>query len=174
MILFGALFAIFEKPGRGGTVFSSHYFWRGVVFTTLFNIAVFDAIIAFPDWMWMYFLENSTNTCSELIYIFVFLYYLPYTLGFYLGYDFRSRSVVLWFLLLVVMLLAEAWLIYTLFDRYSVVGTRAQYLSGTAVSLFSKDNPIGPVMNACVAAMVLYFMFVVYQYRKGGRKSLSL
>lgn len=174
MILFGALFAIFEKPARMGTVFSSAYFWRGVVFSTLFNLAVFQAIVAYPDWMWMYFLEYSANTCGELVYIFLFLYYLPYTLGFYLGYDLKCRSLGLWVLLLLAMLGAEAWLIHTLFDRYAFIGSRQEYLAGNAISIFSKKNPLGPIMNGSMAAMALYYLFVVYTYRRQKRKSLSL
>lgn len=174
MVLFGALFAIFEKSGRSGTVFSSAYFWRGVVFTTLFNVAVFHAIINFPDWMWMYFTEDSANTWGELLYIFIFLYYLPYALGFYLGYDLKCRSIVLWFILLFAMLGTEAWLIHLLFDRYAYIGTRAEYLAGDAIYMFSNKNPLGPVMNASVAAMVLYYVFVIYQHRQSGRKTLSL
>lgn len=174
MILFGALFAIFEKPLRAGTVFSSAYFWRGVVFVTLFNVAVFQAIINYPDWMWMYFLDHSVNTCGELVYIFLFLYYLPYTLGFYLGHDLKCRSVLLWILLLLTMVATEAWLVYTLFDRYAFVGTLQEYLTGSAISIFSRNNPLGPVMNSSVAAMVLYYIFVVYNHRRHSRKSLSL
>lgn len=174
LILFGALFAIFEKSGRGGIVFSSAYYWRGVMFTTLFNVAVFYATINFPDWMWMYFVEDSANTWGELIYIFIFMYYLPYTLGFYLGYDFKNRSILLFIVLLLVMLGTEAWLIHSLYDRYAYIGTLEEYLAGDAVYMFSSKNPLGPIMNSSVAAMVLYYIFVIYQHRQSGRKTLSL
>lgn len=166
MILFGALFAIFSRNDRQGTVFSNGYFWHGVVFTTIFNVPVFYAAFKFPDWMWMYFLENSYNTPSELAFIFLFLYYLPYTLGFYLGRDLKRFSIPLWFLFLLSQIGAEVWLIGRLFARYSVIGTREEFFSGKAVSLFGPDNPIALVMNSAVAVMIAYFLLVVFFYRR--------
>lgn len=173
MILFGALFSIFEFPHLKRSIFSSRFFWHGVIFTSIFNLAVVYAILYYPDWMWMYFLEDSTNSTSELIYIFLFLYYLPYTLGFYLGYDFKNVSKALWGLLIFSLIATEAWLIIKLFDRYSVVGTREEYLSGTAISLFSPQNPLGPVLNGSVVAMIVYFIFVYIQYKRT-RKTIQL
>lgn len=167
MLLFGTLFSFFERRDLHGTVFSSRYFWHGVVFTTLFNLGVFYAIATVPDWMWMYFLDDAHNTFGELVYIFIFLYYLPYALGFYLGFDIKNRSTAGWWALILFFIGAEAWLIDKLFDRYSVVGTRQEFFSQTAASLFSPSNPIAPVMNGSVAAMVAYFFFVVFLYRRG-------
>lgn len=166
MILFGAIFAIFSKNDRQGTVFSDGYFWHGVVFTTIFNVPVVYAICQYPDWMWMYFLENSHNTKLELIYIFIFLYYLPYTLGFYLGRDLKRFSIPFWFLFILSQIGAEVWLIGRLFDRYSVIGTREEFLKGQAAALFGPDNPIAFVMNSSVAAMGVYFLVVVIFYRR--------
>ncbi|MBF0105513.1 MAG: hypothetical protein HQM16_09330 [Deltaproteobacteria bacterium] len=174
MILFGALFSLFtDHKNRPVFFLRDPYFWHGVVFTSLFNAAVIYAIINFPDWMWMYFLEDSSNTLPELIYLFIFMYYLPYTLGFYLGRDLKQRSVPTCFALILAMALAEVWLVLHLFDRYAVIGTRAQFLSGTAVSLLGPDNPIGMVMNTCVGLMVLYFIVVVILFKKNKKKTLS-
>jgi hypothetical protein len=166
MILFGALFAVFSKNDRQGAVFSDGYFWHGIVFTTIFNVPVVYAVFKYPDWMWMYFLENSHNTPLELIYIFLFLYYLPYVLGFTLGRDLKHFSVPLWFLFLLSQIGTEVWLIGRLFARYSVIGTREEFLSGQAVALFGPDNPIALVMNSSVAVMIAYFLLVVFFYRR--------
>lgn len=169
MILFGALFSLFSDPGRRCSVFSEGYFWHGVLFSSLFNVAVLYAAIHYPDWMWGYFLTDSANTTGELVYLFVFLYYLPYALGYYLGRDLKRFSWVLTVGLCLVMAAVEGWLIYHLFDRYSVIGTRGDFLAGKAVSLFSPDNPIGPVMNGAVVLMIIYFLILAFSYRKKRR-----
>ena len=110
----------------------------------------------------MYFVENARNTPLEIAYIFLFLYYLPYAFGFYLGNDAIRFSKITWGLILLFLAATEAYLIQHLFNRYSVIGTRAEFLSGTAISLFSPANPIGLVMNGSVAAMVVYFLGVLF------------
>jgi hypothetical protein len=166
MLLFGALFSLFVPRDFHKPVFTNTYFWHGVIFASIFNAGVAYAIATYPDWMWMYFLEDSRNSPFELIYLFVFLYYLPYTLGFYLGLDLKRRSRASWVAFAVFLLVSEAWLIARLFNRYTAVGTRAEFLNGTAKSLLSPDNPLGPALNGSVALMILYFGFVFYRYRK--------
>lgn len=170
MLLFGSLFALFSDPKNAGTVFSEGAFWHGVVFTTIFNGAVMYAISYYPDWMWMYFTEGVKNTWPELVYIFVFLYYLPYVLGYYMGRDVKKFSAVGVWGLMGLLAAAEVWIIFHLFDRYAVVGTRADFINGTALSLFGRNNPLGIVMNGAVAAMVLYFIFVLYLYKHRRKK----
>lgn len=166
MILFGALFAIFASNDRAKPFYNECAFWHGLVFTSIFNVAVVYAIIKFPDWMWMYFLDNSTNSLAELAYLFVFLYYLPYLLGFYLGKEMLGHSKSHWVFVLVAMIASEAWIVWHLFERYSVIGTLEQFQSGTAISLFAPENPIGLVMNGSVGVMVVYFLFVCYWHRR--------
>lgn len=173
MILFGLLFAFFENPLREGTIFSSRWFWHGLLFTTIFNGAVLYAAIFFPDWMWMYFTEESRNSASELICIFTFLYYLPFLGGFYLGLDLKKLSSFIWFLAVLVCVVTEVWLILHLFDRYSVVGTREQYYQGTAISLFDPKQAMAPVMNGSLAVMALHFIWAVYTSKKSGKRKVS-
>ncbi|MCP5465002.1 MAG: hypothetical protein H7A33_08270 [Deltaproteobacteria bacterium] len=171
MILFGALFALFSRQNSVRSVFSDKAFWHGVVFTTLFNVAVVYAIVFYPDWMWMYFLEDGRNSWDEIIVIFILLYYLPYCLGYYLGRDLKRLSPVFPVLLLISMALAELYLVVKLFDRYAVIGSTFEYKAGTAISLFAPENPIGPVMNGAVAAMVIYFFAFWYWNRKQSKKN---
>jgi len=131
------------------------------------------AILKFPDWMWMYYLEDPTNTPLELVYIFIFLYYVPYILGFYLGHVLIIKSKLWWTVCAVFLLAWEAWIVIHLFDRYSVVGTREQYLNGTAISIFSPDNPVGFAMNASVGLMVVYFLLVWWFYRRSKKQYLD-
>lgn len=170
MILFGVLFSGFVRFPRRGSVFADKYFWHGIVFSTLFNGAVLYAIVKAPDWMWMYYLADSQNTIPELIYIFIFLYYLPYALGFYLGVEFKQQSWLLWGMSLVFFAAAEGWLIFKLFDRYSVVGTNEEFANHTAISLFSPENPLGTVLNGSVVLMVVYFLFVIVLHRRSRKK----
>lgn len=174
MILFGALFAVFERNDRKHGVLSSAYFWHGLVFTTVFNVAVVYAILFYPDWMWMYFLPDSQNSLSELVYIFVFLYYLPYALGFYLGFDCKKKGIGLWLLWMAFLAGAEVWIVTRLFDRYALVGTNQDFINKTGVSLFSPDNPIGPIMNGALVVMALYLLFVLFLRRRQKRRPLEI
>lgn len=141
--------------------------------TTIFNVAVVYAAIVFPDWMWMYFVDQGRNSFVEICFLLIFLYYLPFCLGFYLGLDLRRISGFFWFLMMVFCVVSEIWLIVHLFDRYSVVGTTEQYYQGTAVSLFNPHHALAPVMNASVALMVLHFIWVLYKFKQGGRRKVS-
>ena len=173
MLLFGALFALFtSKEVPGGSIFSSRYFWHGLVFTTLFNAVVFYSALKFPDWMWMYFLENSRMGGVTLAYLFLFLYYIPYAAGFYLGRDAVRRGFFFWLVLALLFVVAEIWLVWKLFDRYSVIGTRTEYLEGKGISLFSPENPIGLYMNGTVGLMIIYYLWVAWHYRRSQKKSL--
>lgn len=174
MMLFGCLFSVFETVEPRRSIFASTYFWHGLVFTSLFNVAVVYAILYFPDWMWMYFLTDSRNSPAELLYIFAFLYYLPYTLGFYLGMDLRRIGNIFWLFFLILLAGSEAWIIFHLFDRYAVVGTTQEFLAGQAISLFSPQNPIGTVMNGSVALMALYFVLVLVLNRRRKRSGLTV
>lgn len=111
----------------------------------------------------MYFLEAPKLGALDLIYIFFFLYYVPYLAGFYWGRALQKRSVVF---LIIFLVAAEGWIVWKLFDRYSVVGTRAQFLDGTAISLFSPQNPIGPAMNITVAVMAFYYLAFWWKSRQ--------
>ncbi len=166
MILFGVLFSFFANPKRQASVLTDPFLWHCFVFTTIFNAAVLYAIKHYPDWMWMYFLEDSKNTVPELIYLFVFLYYFPVIFGYFLGRDIRRVSLLFWFVLILLLIAAEVWIVMHLFGRYSVVGTQVDYLFGNGVPLFGAESPLSTVMNASVGGMVVYFFFVVYLYRK--------
>ncbi len=173
MMLFGFLFTRFKEASGDSSVFKSRYFWHSLIFATLFNVAVVYAIIKYPDWMWMYYVENSHNTLPELIFIFIFLYYAPVVLGFYIGHDLAKRGLVSWLLGLVFLIASEAWIISHLFDRYSHIGTNAEFQNGTALSLFSPQNPIGPVMNGSVGLMVVYYLLVLWCYRKKSKNYID-
>lgn len=165
MLLFGALFAILTRRGGGSfSVFSDAAFWKGIVFASIFNAAVLYAAIVYPDWMWMYFLEEPRLGFWPLLYLFLFLYYLPYILGFYLGKVVFARGIAVWIIFCLFCLGWEGWLIVTLFDRYAVVGTREEFLSGTALSLFSPSNRMGMILNGSVAVMVLFYLVCVWQH----------
>lgn len=114
----------------------------------------------------MYFLETGRNTPLELSYLFVFLYYLPYVFGFVFIMELKKLSKLYSALFLVFCLLAEVWIVMHLFDRYSQVGTYAQFHQGQALSLFEPKHSLSTVMNAAVGIMILDFIFVVVLYRR--------
>ena len=86
--------------------------------------------------------------------------------GYFLGRDIRRVSLLFWFVLILLLIAAEVWIVMHLFGRYSVVGTQVDYLFGNGVPLFGAESPLSTVMNASVGGMVVYFFFVVYLYRK--------
>lgn len=166
MLLFGCVFALFSRKPVGRFVFADAYFWHGFIFISIFNIVVFVSALHFPHWMWMYFLDKSQHSVLELIYIFLFLYYFPYALGYYFGRDLKRLSLVWGFLFILFMAVTEGWLIWQLFDRYSVIGTLQEFQAGQAVSLFGPQNPLKNLMNGCLGLMIFYFMIVVFYYRQ--------
>lgn len=168
LILFGVLFAPFaNKDARDSSIFSMPSFWHGLLFSTLFNVAVFYAVLRYPDWMSMYFTAQSrTYSAIELIYIFLFFYYVPYFFGFYLGDVVLAKGRGLWIALILLLAVSEVWIVAHLFDRYSVIGTNQDYINKTGISLFSPQNPIGPAMNGSVGLMILYYLGLLWAYRK--------
>jgi len=166
LTLFGLIFSYFENPLRDRTIFSSRWFWHGLFFSSVFNAAAVYSALHFPDWMWMYFTNESQNSKTELIYIFAFLYYVPFVCGFYLGLDLRKIASVFWFVLILLCVLSEVWIVAHLFDRYSVLGTREQYYQSTAVSLFATDHALQPVMTGSLVVMGIYFLLVFFSYRR--------
>ncbi len=167
LMLFGVLFSLFpDKKNGQGSVFASCYLWHALLFSSVFNAAVFYAYLKFPDWMWMYFLSAPRNTPLELVYIFLFFYYFPCILGFYLGRVALSYGKMAWFLFALFLVASEAWIVFHLFDRYSVIGTREQYLNHTAISLFDPQNPIGLVTNISVGLMLVYYLVLLWKVRK--------
>lgn len=171
MMLFGFLFTHFkEASGHSSTlntsIYRSRYFWHSLVFASLFNVAVVYAIIKYPDWMWMYYVQDSHNTLSELLFIFIFLYYAPVILGFYIGRDLARKGFGTWLLGLMFIIVSEVWIVAHLFDRYSRIGTNAEFFNGTAISLFSPQNPMGPIMNGSVGLMIVYYLVLLWKNRK--------
>lgn len=122
----------------------------------------------------MYYLKDSRLEWPELVYIFVFLYYLPYALGYYLGFDLKNKSWVLWFLWILGLLFAEGWLVFKFYDRYVQVGTYDQFLANTGANFLSFKNPLALIFNGCFGAMVLYYFYVFSLFRRTQRKTLSL
>lgn len=166
VILFGVIFSFFENPSTKTTLCKSKAFWHGLVLTSLFNAAALYAVFVAPDWMWMYFTDTPTLSVPALIYIFIFLYYCPYIFGFWLGkelnyYHFSAKIIVP--LLLVV---TEGLLIWQLFPRYAVVGTRHQFLTQTAPSLFVNEHPVYLVMNVSLIFMVISFIISFWLLKK--------
>ena len=122
----------------------------------------------------MYFLEEPNQSWQVLTYLLVFFYYFPYILGFFLGYELKNKSRFLWGCFVFGLLLIEILLIFELLDRYRVIGTREEFLNGTALSFLHPDNTMGLVMNLCTVILILDYVFVFYKYKREARKTLSL
>lgn len=174
VILFGMLFSFFERSERYRNLFASPYFWHGLFFVTIFNAAVLYGAFFYPDWMWMYFLDTPPRSWQVLAYLLCFFYYAPYLLGFFFGYELKNASYFLWWCLVLGLLCTEGWLVVKLFDQYRMIGTREEFLNGTALPFLHPDNTMGLVMNLCAVVLILYYVLVFYKYKRESRKTLSL
>jgi len=167
LAVFGVLFSFFTKKEAGeGSPFRSPYFWHGILFSTIFCGIVFYSYLKFPDWMWMYYVSGIKLSTLELIYLFLFLYYVPYIAGFVLGRSLIRKDLLFGWLLLGFLVVWEIWIVTHLWGRYSVVGTEADYLNGTAIPAFSSTNPLNLQTNIALGMMVFYFLFVWWRHKK--------
>jgi len=119
--------------------------------------------------MWMYFRPHAEPSSLELIYIFVFLYYLPYILGFYLGVVAAQKSMTYYFVMGALLLSSEIWIIYQLFDRYHFVGCMEDWQNGTAPSIF-RPNPLTWALNGSMVLMIAYYAFVWWLFKKESKQ----
>lgn len=148
--------------------------WRGRAFVAgLVTAAVFTAtaVISYfiePDWMWMYFLDP--DEVSWVVPLIPVGFLLLYALAFAAAVSLRQLDRLALWAAGALALLAEIVVVAVTWDRYRLVGTRQEWLTGSAHELFS-TSPSGPVktiglLGPVFAAVFLAALYVVYRSRR--------
>lgn len=163
LAFFGAIFALLER-GKDKWFFREKGFKWGIFFTSIFIISVIISYIIAPDWMWMYFPEESGINILDFIYILIFMYYLPYIAGYAITRYLKDIHFKYAILSAFFFLIWGVYIIVRLFDRYYHVGTREEFLNGSASLLPS--STVGIYFNFIFLPMLfIAFAFSVYFIR---------
>lgn len=160
-LLFG-LFAPAESPWR------SRAFKAGAVTAIVFSATAFVSYGVAPDWMWMYFLAPEEVAWS--VPLLAVGYLVTYLLGFAaaVGLKELGRSYVI--AAAVTSLLGEIVMVALTWDRYRFVGTKQEWLAGTAYSLLG-SSPEGPVkviapLGPVFAVVLIVALFLTLRDRR--------
>lgn len=173
LLLFGGIFARLNTENVRGKadLLTSRWFVRGLFFSTVFVVAALWSYARAPDWMWMYYVDSGSLSALDIVYILVFLYYIPYCLGYILGIWAEHWRKNLSLAVIGAAVLLNVYIIAVTFSRYSVVGSLEEYRAGTAAFLFG-PNPVSLPMNAGAAVMVLMGVYYIFCFVKE-RKTVS-
>ncbi|MDP7034150.1 MAG: hypothetical protein QF752_06615 [Planctomycetota bacterium] len=139
LFLVGVLYALMlvHVEWRSPTLSLAGPFGWGWLFVGGFYALAILCYQRAPAWMTMYFLPDETSWSVWVLgYLGLVLYAVPYALGFVVGVGARRRSP--WVLGIVIFssLGVLFWVGITVLDRYQVVGTREEFLAGTARPLW--------------------------------------
>jgi hypothetical protein len=149
-----------EKP-----FYRTKTFWAGCRLAGLFVALVMASYVFYPDWMWMYFVSTKalgfTLQTAIVAYVFLMLYAIPFIAGYFWGSTFRANKKA-WLASIISNLALEGLLIFALWDRYSAVGTREEFLQGATVSV-SDFHLLGVLLNG---GGILLVIFGVWQWRR--------
>ncbi|MFN2388253.1 MAG: hypothetical protein ABR575_01400 [Actinomycetota bacterium] len=146
---FGAL-----APGEGW--WRSRAFAAGGATAVVFTAVALVSYVLAPDWMWMYFLDPDEVVWA--VPVIVLGYLLFFVLGFAASVSLRSIGIsavaasALGAGVLELAVVAITW------DRYHLIGTRAEWLQGRAHELLTAapEGSAGPI-----GAMGAAFLVVV-------------
>lgn len=134
-LLFGS-FAPTDEP------WGSRAFKIGAGVAVVFTGTAFASYVVAPDWMWMYFV--APDPIAWTLPLIAIGYLVTFGLGFAAAQGIRvlGRGYVAG--ACVAMLIAEVAVVAVTWDRYRAVGTKSEWLAGSAHSLFAAP-PTGPV-----------------------------
>jgi hypothetical protein len=156
-LIIGALFGL-----RAIATFRARPLLMGSIACALAGIGL--PVIAYlkePAWMWMYYVDPAQVPTAMVAYAFVILYVPAFFVGFYVTAHLKETSRGRAWLFFLGTLLFEGALIFFLWDRYSVVGTMAQWQAGKAPRLWESD--LGKSLNflfagAAVLTLILWIL----------------
>lgn len=163
LILIGLLFGYGVKGKPQGSVLLTRAFISGKFVITLFIIIVFYSYLLAPDWMWMYFAPAETIPMWIVIYVLI-MYYFAYAVGFLLQRELAKISSALPVFYVVLMFFAEIGMILSLWDRYSHVGTLAEYQAGTAIPL--AESAVGGLPSILTGILFLAGIGLIFWSRR--------
>ncbi len=162
--LYGSIYALLQKKEEGSLIRESAFRW-GLLFSSIFIVSVIISYFMAPHWMWMYFPENPKIGVLDWIYILLFLYYLPYAGGYFLARELRKKGFIYGAIVALISLLEEIFIVLRLWDRYTHVGTREEFLNGTANLLWKSSVNI--VFNITIPILIVVFIISFIRIRKG-------
>ncbi len=149
-VLFGAL-----SPGERW--WRSRAFIAGLLTAGAFTVVAMVSYGIAPDWMWMYFLDPSRVAWvlpfMPLVYLSVF------ALGFAATISLKALGSPALLVAAAAAVAMEIVLIAITWERYHLVGTRAQWLQGTAHELLSLA-PTGPAKSIALMSPVFFVVLV--------------
>ncbi len=141
-------------------------FWASCRLAGLFVALVMASYVLYPDWMWMYFVSTKalglTQQIAIVSYVFLMLYVIPFVAGYFGGSTFRANKKV-WRAGIILNLALEGMLIFALWNRYSAVGTREEFLQGSTMLSLSDFHLLGVLLNGGGIVLVI---LGVWQWRR--------
>ncbi|MGH7598877.1 MAG: hypothetical protein ACREOI_21185 [bacterium] len=162
MVILGMLYTPLEREPEK-PFYRAKIFWASCRLAGLFVTLVMASYVLYPDWMWMYFVSTKTLgfalQTAIVAYVFLMLYVIPFIAGYFWGSTFHANKKV-WWAGIILNLALEVLLIFALWDRYSAVGTREEFLRGATVSV-SDFHLLGVLLNG---GGILLAIFGVWQW----------
>ncbi|HET7481489.1 MAG TPA: hypothetical protein VFK89_01380 [Actinomycetota bacterium] len=143
----------------------SRAFVAGSIAAVVFSSTAFITYAIAPDWMWMYYADP--NQLSWIVPLLAVAYLACFGLSFIAAIGLRSSGVKSVWPLAAVSLVLEVIVVAATWDRYHHVGTRLEWLRGSAAELFS-TSPEGPVKTLGVLGplfLVTLVVAIVIAYR---------
>ena len=150
----GFVFSAFAPQERW---WRSRAFKAGLVAAAVFTTTALISYVIAPDWMWMYFLDPSdvSWTVPFIAPAYLFVYASSFAAGVALAQGSRSWT----WAAAVASLMLEAAVVAVTWDRYREVGTRAEWLDGTAHQLLTAA-PTGPARTIGLLGPVFVVVLV--------------
>ena len=137
LLFIGFVFGAFAPRARW---FGSRPFVAGAVSAVAFTLVAFISYAIAPDWMWMYFIDPS-DAVWALPAIFVgYLFF--YVLGFAAAIAMSEIGRGLVWGAAALCALLEVVVVALTWDRYHLIGSRSEWLNGTADELLTA-SPAG-------------------------------
>lgn len=168
MVLIGMLYTPLERQPEQ-PFYRTKTFWASARLAVLFLGLVVASYVFYPDWMWMYFF-NTKNLGFGLQFITIggtllALYILPLIAGYFLGVTLRTKSASAWWAGIMLSLVIEGFLIFILWNRYSAVGTRGQFLTGNTAPL-SDFHLLSAILNGGGLLLVMFGTWQWWRLRR--------
>ncbi len=167
MVILGLLYTPLERESEK-PFYRTKIFWASCRLAGLFVALVMASYVFYPDWMWMYFVSTEglgfAQQMAIVAYVFLMLYSPPFLAGYFWGSTFRANKKA-WWAGIILNLALEGLLIFALWDRYSAVGTREEFLRGATMSV-SDFHLLGVLLNGGGILLVILAAWQWWRLRR--------
>lgn len=136
----------------------SRAFGAGLVSAIVFTLVALISYVIAPDWMWMYFLDSAE--VSWTVPPILVAYLAAYAMSFAAAVALRDLGPQLLWLAIAGAALMEVVVVSITWDRYHMIGTRQEWLAGTAHELLTV-GPTGPARAISLLGPVFLVTLVV-------------